>query len=104
MGFHEMIAIANRAEQKAFGEPQGANLIFKSSRIPVEGIYLVTPGGVSPLDGRTILPGTYFSCLATDVIGVGPGWYVDVKNQVLPVIAAVPDGMGRVELYLGDPE
>jgi len=79
-------------------------LIHHSYRKEITGIYDETPGGVSPLDGRTILPGTYFSCLATDVIGVGPGWYVDVKNQVLPVIAAIPDGMGRVELHLGDPE
>lgn len=84
--------------------PTEATLIHKATRIPVSGIYNITQGGVSPLDGRTIRPGVYFTCAAADVAGVEPGWDVDVRGQILPVIAAVPDGAGFVELYLGDPD
>jgi len=86
----------------AMGEP--ATLIHKASRYEITGIYSVTQGGVSPLDGRTIRPGVYFTCAAADVAGVEPGWDVDVRGQILPVIAAVPDGAGFMELYLGDPD
>lgn len=83
------------------GEP--ATLLHKASRIDVTGVYTVTPGGVSPLDGRTIRPGIYFCCDESAVTGIEPGWQCDVRGQILPVIAAVADGAGFVELYLGDP-
>lgn len=86
----------------AMGEP--AIMIHKASRYEITGIYSVTQGGVSPLDGRTIRPGVYYTCAAADVAGVEPGWDVDIRGQILPVIAAVPDGAGFMELYLGDPD
>lgn len=84
----------------AMGEP--ALLLHKATRLPVTGIYSVTPGGVSPLDGRTIRPGVYLNCAESDVTGVEPGWQCDIRGQIMPVIAAVADGAGFVELYLGD--
>lgn len=83
------------------GEP--ATLLHKASRIDVAGVYTITPGGVSPLDGRTIRPGIYFNCAESAVTGIEPGWQVDIRGSILPVIAVVPDGAGFVELYLGDP-
>lgn len=82
------------------GEP--ATLLHKATALPVTGLYSITQGGVSPLDGRNIRPGIYFTCSEADVSGVEPGWQVDIRGQILPVIAAVPDGAGFVELYLGD--
>ena len=90
-----------RAMIFAMGEP--ANLLHKASSFPVIGIYTITPGGVSPLDGRNIRPGVYFTCAEPDVTGIEPGWQVDIRGEIMPVIAAVPDGAGFVELYLGDP-
>lgn len=84
-----------------FGEP--ATLLHKATRLPVTGIYSITQGGVSPLDGRMVRPGIYMTCALADVAGVEPGWQADVRGQILPVIAAVPDSFGFVELYLGDP-
>jgi hypothetical protein len=81
---------------------ESATLLHKATRLQVSGIYSVMPGGVSPLDGRTIRPGVYFTCAAADVAGVEPGWECDIRGQILPIIAAVADGAGFVELYLGD--
>lgn len=85
----------------AMGEP--ATLLHMATTIPVTGIYAITQGGVSPLDGRNIRPGVYLTCAETDVTGVEPGWQCDIRGEIMPVIAAVPDGAGFVELYLGDP-
>lgn len=84
-----------------FGEP--ATLLYRATRVPVTGIYISTPGGVSPLDGRTILPGVYFTIASSAAQGVNTTWQIEVRGELLPVIAAVPDGAGFVELYLGDP-
>lgn len=93
------------ADITAFATAMGesATLMHKATRLPVTGIYSITQGGVSPLDGRNIRPGVYFTCSAVDVAGVEPGWECDIRGQILPVIAAVADGAGFVELYLGDP-
>jgi len=85
---------------RAMGEP--ATLIRRSSRVAVTGIYTSTPGGVSPLDGRNILPGVYFTLSASAAQGVDTTWQIEVRGDLLPVIAAVPDGAGFVELYLGE--
>jgi len=102
MSLREMLPYGRAMIMGNSAEP--GTLIHKATRIPVTGIYSVTQGGVSPLDGRTIRPGVYFTCAAADVAGVEPGWDVDVRGQILPVIAAVPDGAGFMELYLGDPD
>lgn len=85
------------------GMGETATLMHLATTITVQGIYTITPGGVSPLDGRNIRPGVYFTCAETAVEGIEPGWQCDIRGEILPVIAAVPDGAGFVELYLGDP-
>lgn len=100
MGLRDMFSAGKRMILANSGEP--ATLIHKATRIDVVGIYSVTPGGVSPLDGRTIRPGIYLTCPAEEVQGVEPGWSVDIRNQILPVIAVVSDGVSFVEIYLGD--